>query len=115
MNLGLVNEITKDQMRTDVPALAPGQTVRVDVKLQEGDKFRIQAYEGVVTKVQGAGIGQTFTVRKLSNGVGVERTFPVHSPVIDKVQVLRVGKVRRARLYYLKGLAGKAAKIKEVR
>lgn len=115
MNLGLVNEITKDQMRTDIPALAPGQTVRVDVKIQEGDKFRIQAYEGVVTKVQGAGIGQTFTVRKLSNGVGVERTFPVHSPVIDKVQVLRVGKVRRARLYYLKGLAGKAAKIKEVR
>ena len=115
MNLGLVNEITKDQMRTDVPALAPGQTVRVDVKIQEGDKFRIQAYEGVVTKVQGAGIGQTFTVRKLSNGVGVERTFPVHSPVIDKVQVLRVGKVRRARLYYLRGLAGKAAKIKEVR
>lgn len=115
MNLGLVNEITKDQMRTDIPALAPGQTVRVDVKIQEGDKFRIQAYEGVVTKVQGAGIGQTFTVRKLSNGVGVERTFPVHSPVIDKVQVLRVGKVRRARLYYLRGLAGKAAKIKEVR
>ena len=114
MNLGLVNEITKDQMRTDIPALAPGQTVRVDVKIQEGDKFRIQAYEGVVTKVQGAGIGQTFTVRKLSNGVGVERTFPVHSPVIDKVQVLRVGKVRRARLYYLRGLAGKAAKIKEV-
>ena len=115
MNLGLVNEITKDQMRTDVPALAPGQTVRVDVKIQEGDMFRIQAYEGVVTKVQGSGIGQTFTVRKISNGVGVERTFPVHSPVIDKVAVLRVGKVRRARLYYLKGRAGKSAKIKEVR
>ena len=115
MNLGLVNEITKDQMRTDVPTLAPGQTVRVDVKIQEGDKFRIQAYEGVVTKVQGSGIGQTFTVRKISNGVGVERTFPVHSPVIDKVSVLRVGKVRRARLYYLRGRAGKSAKIKEVR
>ncbi len=115
MNLGLVNEITKDQMRTDIPALAPGQTVRVDVKIQEGDKFRIQAYEGVVTKVQGSGIGQTFTVRKISNGVGVERTFPVHSPVIDKVSVLRVGKVRRARLYYLRGRAGKSAKIKEVR
>ncbi|MDO4197686.1 MAG: 50S ribosomal protein L19 [Erysipelotrichaceae bacterium] len=115
MNLGLVNEITKDQMRTDVPELAPGQTVRVDVKIQEGDKFRIQAYEGVVTKVQGSGIGQTFTVRKLSNGVGVERTFPVHSPVIDKVTVVRVGKVRRARLYYLRDRAGKSAKIKEVR
>ena len=115
MNLGLVNEITKEQMKTDLPALAPGQTVRVDVKIQEGDKFRIQVYEGVVTKVQGAGIGQTFTVRKISNGVGVERTFPVHSPVIDKVSVVRVGKVRRARLYYLRNRAGKSAKLKEVR
>lgn len=115
MNLNLVNEITKEQMKTDLPALAPGQTVRVDVKIQEGDKFRIQVYEGVVTKVQGSGIGQTFTVRKISNGVGVERTFPVHSPVIDKVTVTRVGKVRRARLYYLRNRAGKSAKLKEVR
>ncbi|MBQ3295960.1 MAG: 50S ribosomal protein L19 [Erysipelotrichaceae bacterium] len=115
MNLGLVNEITKEQMRSDLPALAPGQTVRVDVKIKEGDKERIQAYEGIVVKVQGSGIGQTFTVRKISSGVGVERTFPVHSPTIDKVTVIRKGKVRRARLYYLRNRSGKSAKLKEVR
>ena len=115
MNLGLVNEITKEQMRSDLPALAPGQTVRVDVKIKEGDKERIQAYEGTVVKVQGSGIGQTFTVRKISSGVGVERTFPVHSPTIDKITVIRKGKVRRARLYYLRGRSGKSAKLKEVR
>ena len=115
MNLNLVNEITKDQMRTDIPDLRPGQTVRVDVKIQEGDKSRIQAYEGVVTKIQGSGIGQTFTVRKISSGIGVERTFPVHSPVIDKITVLRVGKVRRAKLFYLRERSGKSAKIKEIR
>lgn len=115
MNLNLVNEITKEQMKSDMPELAPGQTVRVDVKIQEGGKFRIQAYEGTVVKVQGSGIGKTFTVRKISSGVGVERTFPVHSPVIDKVTVLRVGKVRRAKLTYLKHRVGKATKLKEVR
>ena len=115
MNLGLVDEITKDQMKSDLPELAPGQTVRVDVKIKEGDKQRIQAYEGVVVKVQGSGIGRTFTVRKISSGVGVERTFPVHSPIIDKITVLRVGKVRRAKLFYLRNRAGKSAKIKEVR
>ena len=115
MNLGLVNEITKEQMRSDLPALAPGQTVRVDVKIKEGDKERIQAYEGIIVKVQGSGIGQTFTVRKISSGVGVERTFPVHSPTIDKVTVIRKGKVRRARLYYLRNRSGKSAKLKEVR
>ena len=115
MNLCLVNEITKEQMRSDLPALAPGQTVRVDVKIKEGDKERIQAYEGIVVKVQGSGIGQTFTVRKISSGVGVERTFPVHSPTIDKVTVIRKGKVRRARLYYLRNRSGKSAKLKEVR
>lgn len=115
MNLGLVNEITKEQMRNDMPDLCPGQTVRVDVKIKEGDKSRIQAYEGIVVKVQGSGIGQTFTVRKISSGVGVERTFPVHSPVIDKVTVIRKGKVRRARLFYLRNRSGKSAKLKEVR
>ena len=115
MNLGLVNEIAKEQMRSDIPVLAPGQTVRVDVKIKEGDKERIQAYEGTVVKVQGSGIGQTFTVRKISSGVGVERTFPVHSPVIDKITVIRKGKVRRARLYYLRNRSGKSAKLKEVR
>ena len=115
MNLGLVNEITKDQMKNDVPDLRPGQTVRVDVSIKEGDKSRIQAYEGVVTKVQGSGIGKTFTVRKISSGVGVERTFPVHSPIVDKVVIVREGKVRRAKLYYLRDRSGKSAKIKEVR
>ena len=115
MNLGLVNEITKEQMRSDLPALAPGQTVRVDVKIKEGEKERIQAYEGIVVKVQGSGIGQSFTVRKISSGVGVERTFPVHSPTIDKITVIRKGKVRRARLYYLRNRSGKSAKLKEVR
>ena len=115
MNLGLVNEITKEQMKTDLPDLRPGQTVRVDVKIKEGDKSRIQAYEGVVIKVQGSGIGKTFTVRKVSSGVGVERTFPVHSPIIDKITVIRQGKVRRARLYYLRNRSGKSAKLKEVR
>ena len=83
MNLNLVNEITKDQLKTDLPEIKAGMTVRVDVKIKEGDKSRIQAFEGVVIKVQGSGIGETFTVRKLSSGVGVERTFPMHSPVID--------------------------------
>lgn len=115
MNLNLVNEITKAQMRTDLPELKSGMTVKVDVKIKEGNKERIQAFEGLVIKVQGSGIGTTFTVRKLSSGVGVERTFPLHSPVIDKITVLRVGKVRRAKLYYLRGRSGKSARIKEVR
>ena len=115
MNLNLVNEITKDQLKTDLPEIKAGMTVRVDVRIKEGDKSRIQAFEGVVIKVQGSGIGETFTVRKLSSGVGVERTFPMHSPVIDKVTVLRVGKVRRSKLYYLRRRSGKSARIKEVR
>ncbi len=115
MNLGLVNEITKEQMKTDLPDLRPGQTVRVDVMIKEGDKSRIQAYEGVVVKIQGSGIGQTFTVRKISSGVGVERTFPVHSPIIDKITIIRRGKVRRAKLFYLRNRSGKSAKIKEIR
>ena len=115
MNLVLVNEITKDQMKTDLPELRPGQTVRVDVKIKEGDKSRIQAYEGIIIKIQGSGIGKTFTVRKLSSGVGVERTFPVHSPIIDKITVIRNGKVRRAKLYFLRQRSGKSAKVKEIR
>ena len=115
MKLSLVNEITKDQIRTDLPEFRSGCTVRVDVRIKEGDKSRIQAYEGVVIKVQGAGVGKTFTVRKISNGVGVERTFPVNSPIIDKIVVIRKGKVRRNKLHYLRGLSGKAARIKEIR
>ena len=115
MNLNLVNEITKSQLREDLPELRPGQTIRVDVKIKEGDKSRIQAFEGLVIRVKGQGIGETFTVRKISNGVGVERTFPLNSPLIDKITILRHGKVRRARLYYLRSLSGKAARIKEIR
>jgi len=115
MNLNLIKDITASQMKENLPDLRPGQNVRVDVKIKEGDKSRIQAFEGIVIKVQGSGIGKTFTVRKMSSGVGVERTFPLHSPVIDKITVQRTGKVRRARLYYLKDRAGKSARIKEVR
>lgn len=115
MNLNLVNEITKSQMRNDIPDFRPGCTVRVDVRIKEGDKSRIQAFEGVVIARDGSGIGETFTVRKISSGVGVERTFPVHSPIIEKVTVVRKGKVRRAKLFYLRGLSGKAARIKEIR
>ena len=115
MNLNLVNEITKSQMRNDLPELKAGMTIRVDVKIKEGNKERIQAFEGIVIKVQGSGIGETFTVRKLSSGVGVERTFPINSPLIDKNTVIRVGKVRRAKLYYLRSRSGKSARIKEVR
>lgn len=115
MNLNLIREITSHQLRNDIPELASGQTVRVDVRIKEGEKSRIQAFEGIVINVKGAGIGATFTVRKVSNGVGVERTFPVHSPVIDKITVLRHGKVRRAKLFYLRHRSGKAARLKEIR
>ena len=115
MNLNLVNEITKSQMRNDLPEIKAGMTIRVDVKIKEGNKERIQAFEGIVIKVQGSGIGEKFTVRKLSSGVGVERTFPINSPLIDKITVIRVGKVRRAKLYYLRSRSGKSARIKEVR
>ena len=115
MNLNLVNEITKSQMRNDLPEIKAGMTIRVDVKIKEGNKERIQAFEGIVIKVQGSGIGETFTVRKLSSGVGVERTFPINSPLIDKITVIRVGKLRRAKLYYLRSRSGKSARIKEVR
>ncbi len=113
MNLNLVNEITKNQLRDDIPEFRPGCTVKVDVRIKEGDKSRIQVFEGLVISKKGRGIGETFTVRKMSNGVGVERTFPVHSPIIEKITVLRVGKVRRAKLFYLRGLSGKASRIKE--
>lgn len=115
MNLNLVNEITKSQMKDDLPELRPGMTVKVGVKIKEGDKTRVQVFEGIIIRIKGSGIGETFTVRKLSNGVGVERTFPLHSPLIDKIEIVRVGKVRRAKLYYLRNRSGKSARIKEVR
>ncbi|TCS79210.1 50S ribosomal protein L19 [Tepidibacillus fermentans] len=111
--MNLVQEIAKDQLRTDLPEFRPGDTVRVHVKVIEGQRERIQVFEGVVIKRRGSNVSATFTVRKVSYGVGVERTFPLHSPKIDKIEVIRRGKVRRAKLYYLRNLSGKAARIKE--
>ncbi|WP_088041245.1 50S ribosomal protein L19 [Bacillus sp. EAC] len=111
----LINEITKEQLRTDLPAFRPGDTVRVHVKVVEGTRERIQLFEGVVIKRRGGGISETFTVRKISYGVGVERAFPLHTPKIAKLDVVRRGKVRRAKLYYLRALTGKKARIKELR
>ncbi len=111
----LIEEITKEQLRSDLPSFRPGDTVRVHVNIVEGTRERIQVYEGVVIKRRGGGISETFTVRKISYGVGVERTFPVHTPKIAKLEVIRRGKVRRAKLYYLRNLRGKAARIKEIR
>lgn len=111
----IIEEITKEQLRTDLPEFRPGDTVRVHVKVIEGTRERIQVYEGVVIKRRGGGISETFTVRKVSYGVGVERTFPVHTPKIAKLEVVRRGKVRRAKLYYLRELRGKKARIKEIR
>ncbi len=111
----LIEEITKEQLRSDLPAFRPGDTVRVHVKVIEGTRERIQIFEGVVIKRRGGGISETFTVRKVSYGVGVERTFPVNTPKIAKLEVIRRGKVRRAKLYYLRNLRGKKARIKEIR
>ncbi|WP_093263315.1 50S ribosomal protein L19 [Psychrobacillus sp. OK032] len=111
----IISEITKEQLRTDLPTFRPGDTVRVHVKVVEGTRERIQMYEGVVIKRRGGGVSETFTVRKISSGVGVERTFPVHTPKIANLEVTRRGKVRRAKLYYLRELRGKAARIKERR
>ena len=115
MNLNLVNEVTKTQLKSDIPEFRSGCTVKVHVRIKEGEKSRIQIFEGVVVAKKGGGIAETFTVRKISNQIGVERTFPVHSPIIDKIEVTRRGKVRRNKLRYLKGRSGKAARIKEIR
>lgn len=110
----LINEITAQYLK-DRPSFRSGDTVKVYVKIIEGDTHRIQVFEGLVMKRQGSGIGETFTVRKMSYGIGVERTFPVHSPNIDRIEVTRKGKVRRARLNYIRNLSAKAARIKERR
>ena len=115
MNLSLVDKITKEQIRNDIPAFNAGDTVKVFVRIREGEKSRIQLFEGVVVAKKNGGIGETFTVRKISNGVGVQRTFPVNSPIIDHIEVSRRGKVRRAKLRYLKGLSAKKSRIKEIR
>ena len=105
-------ETQKTWMRTNVPAFRTGDTLRVNVRVKEGDKERIQAFEGVCIARRGAGVSETFTVRKISNGVGVERIFPVHSPIIQGIRIVRVGKVRRAKLYYLRTLSTKAVRAK---
>jgi len=115
MNLNLVNELTKSQMKKDIPDFKPGATVKVNVRIKEGEKSRIQAFEGVVIAKSGSGIAENFVVRKISSQVGVERTFPLHSPIIESIEVLRHGKVRRAKLFYLRERSGKAARIKEIR
>ena len=109
------DELDKASLRDDIPDFRAGDTVKVHVKVIEGNRSRIQVFQGVVIRRQGGGIRETFTVRKVSFGVGVERTFPVHTPVVEKIEVLVRGDVRRAKLYYLRELRGKAAKIKEKR
>jgi len=113
--VNIIDKIEREGMRKDVPDFEPGDTVRVHVKIVEGDKERIQVFEGVVIGRQGGGLRERFRVRKLSYGVGVERIFPVHSPRVDKIEVTRKGRVRRAKLYYLRDRKGKAAQVKERR
>jgi large subunit ribosomal protein L19 len=113
--MNIIDIIEKEGLRSDIPVFKVGDTVKVFVKVVEGSKERLQAYEGVCIAKKNGSVRETFTVRRLSYGVGVERTFPLHSPKIDRVEVVKKGKVRRAKLYYLRGLTGKAAKIKEIR
>ena len=110
-----INQLEKEQMRLDHPAFGPGDNVKVHVKIKEGEKERIQIFQGVVISKRKGGTNATFTVRKVSYGVGVERIFPLHSPAIDKIEVVTRGRVRRAKIYYLRKLRGKAARIKERR
>ncbi|KRN88614.1 50S ribosomal protein L19 [Ligilactobacillus ceti DSM 22408] len=111
----LISKITESQLRSDIPDFRPGDTVRVHALIVEGKRERVQLFEGVVIKRRGEGISETYTVRKISNGVGVERTFPVHSPRVEKIEVMRQGRVRRAKLYYLRDRHGKSARIAERR
>jgi large subunit ribosomal protein L19 len=113
--MNTVNFIGMEHMRKDIPAFKAGDTLRVHVKITEGDKQRIQVFQGVCIKRHNDGIGSSFTVRKVSNGVGVERVFALHAPTIDKIELVTVGRVRRAKLYYLRKLQGKAARIREKR
>jgi large subunit ribosomal protein L19 len=110
-----IKMIEEEQLRKDLPDFRPGDTVRVHVRVIEGARERVQVYEGVVIKIKGGGLRETFTVRRVTYGVGVERTFPLHSPRLDKIEVARRGVVRRAKLYYLRGLSGKAARIRDRR
>ena len=111
----IIRSIEQKQLRTDLPKISIGDTVRVWVKVVEGSRERLQAFEGVVIAMRNGGVRETFTVRRVSYGIGVERTFTMHSPRVDHVEIIRSGKVRRAKLYYLRNLQGKAAKLKEVK
>lgn len=111
----LIQSLTEGQLRSDISEFRAGDTVRVHAKVVEGTRERIQIFEGVVISRKGQGISEMYTVRKISGGIGVERTFPIHTPRVDKIEVVRYGKVRRAKLYYLRALQGKAARIKEIR
>ena len=113
--MNTLDALDADSLRDDIPVFRPGDTVKVHVRVVEGNRSRIQVFQGVVIRRQGGGIRETFTVRKVSFGVGVERTFPVHTPVVERIEVVTRGDVRRAKLYYLRELRGKAAKIKEKR
>ncbi len=114
MNNNLVKEIEKSQLKTDIPSFSSGDTVNVYVRIIENGKERLQLFQGVVMARVGGGVGETFTVRKISNGIGVERTFPLHSPSISKIEVVKKGKVRRNKIFYLRERSGKAARIKTV-
>lgn len=113
--MNVIEALEKEQLRSDIPEFKAGDTVRLSIKIVEGGKERIQQFEGIVIKRQNSGVRETFTVRRVSYGVGVEKTFPVHSPSLDKIEVMRRGRVRRAKLYYLRNLTGKAARIKDIR
>ncbi len=110
--MNIIERLEKEQMRADIPDFKAGDTVKVHAKIREGEKERIQVFQGIVIRKRKGNTGATFTVRKVSYGIGVERTFPLHSPLIDKIEILSRGKVRRARLYYLRKLRGKAARVK---
>jgi large subunit ribosomal protein L19 len=111
--MDVLRDVTQEYLKTDIPDFRPGDTVKVHVRLREGEKERIQVFEGLVIARKHGGVSETFTVRKISSGIGVERTFPLHSPIVAKIEVSRRGRVRRAKLYYIRGLRGKAARIKE--
>jgi large subunit ribosomal protein L19 len=111
----LLRDVVADQLRTDVPDFSPGDTIRVNYRIREGSKERIQAFEGVCIGRRGGGVDETFTVRKISSGIGVERVFPLHAPTVEGLEVVRRGRVRRAKLYYLRNRRGKAARIREKR
>ena len=113
--MNMLQAFTNEQLKTEVPVINIGDTIRVHNKIKEGNRERVQIFEGTVLKIQGGGARTTFTVRKESSGIGVEKTWPIHSPNVEAVDVVRRGKVRRAKLFYLRGLSGKAARIKEIR